>query len=187
MSTLTGANTVSLPSAIGRFALHFVEMCVVMCMGGGLLDFAVFSFAAALGYPDLPARASALSIMLIAIDGTVVMAGYMFLRRHPLQHNLEMSGSTLLGGVAFVGALWLGWLPQSIFASWSPLFAFVCGPLCALMFLVMLVRFDHYGGRVGAVIASAAAGAWTCSMHPEIRQAQAGRCPICGMTLIRRV
>ena len=25
---------------------------------------------------------------------------------------------------------------------------------------------------------------WTCSMHPQIRQPEPGKCPICGMTLI---
>ena len=29
-----------------------------------------------------------------------------------------------------------------------------------------------------------AGGVWTCSMHPQIRQAGPGRCPICGMELI---
>ncbi len=25
---------------------------------------------------------------------------------------------------------------------------------------------------------------WTCSMHPQIRKTEAGKCPICGMDLI---
>ena len=25
---------------------------------------------------------------------------------------------------------------------------------------------------------------WTCSMHPQVRQSEAGKCPICGMSLI---
>lgn len=32
--------------------------------------------------------------------------------------------------------------------------------------------------------AQAAAREWTCSMHPEIRRAQPGQCPICGMDLV---
>jgi Cu(I)/Ag(I) efflux system membrane fusion protein len=32
--------------------------------------------------------------------------------------------------------------------------------------------------------ASADAAMWTCSMHPQIRQAEPGQCPICGMDLI---
>jgi len=27
------------------------------------------------------------------------------------------------------------------------------------------------------------AGYWTCSMHPEVHKAEAGKCPICGMNL----
>jgi len=26
---------------------------------------------------------------------------------------------------------------------------------------------------------------WTCSMHPEIRRNEPGRCPVCGMNLVR--
>jgi len=32
--------------------------------------------------------------------------------------------------------------------------------------------------------AGAAAGLWTCSMHPQVRQDAPGKCPICGMDLI---
>jgi Cu(I)/Ag(I) efflux system membrane fusion protein len=26
---------------------------------------------------------------------------------------------------------------------------------------------------------------WTCPMHPQVRESKAGRCPICGMDLVR--
>ena len=32
----------------------------------------------------------------------------------------------------------------------------------------------------------AADGAWTCPMHPEVSSDQAGKCPMCGMDLVRR-
>lgn len=46
----------------------------------------------------------------------------------------------------------------------------------------------RYVGQAGHDSLAAAAGApdgtiYTCPMHPEIRQAQPGNCPICGMTL----
>ena len=188
MTTLTNANAVSLPLAIRRFAAHLMEMCVVMCAGGAVLSFAVFGAAAALGHPDLVARAPELAIAIIAADFAIAMAVYMYLRGHPVRHNVEMSGSTLVGAVPLIGMLWLGWIPQAKFESWPALFLFSCGPLCLLMFAVMLVRFDHYGGRVGATAASgsSATGDYTCSMHPEVRQAGPGRCPACGMTLHRR-
>ena len=188
MTTLAKANTVSLPLAIRRFAVHFVEMCAVMCAGGALLSFGVFGAAGALGYPDLVSRAPALSITIIAADMAIAMAVYMYLRGHPAQHNLEMSGSTVVGAIPLIGMLWLGWIPEAKLESWPALFLFSCGPLCLLMVLVMLARFDHYGGRVGATVGagSFATGDYTCPMHPELRRAGPGRCPACGMKLVRR-
>lgn len=29
-------------------------------------------------------------------------------------------------------------------------------------------------------------GSYTCPMHPEVSRAEPGKCPICGMTLVRR-
>ncbi len=44
---------------------------------------------------------------------------------------------------------------------------------------------DHSQGSSEAVSESPAESTiWTCSMHPQIRQPKAGKCPICGMTLI---
>jgi hypothetical protein len=189
MSTLSGAYTVPLPVAIRRFVLHFLEMCVAMCAGGGVLNFVIFAAAASLGYRNLVTQAPELSILIVAFDLALAMALYMALRGHPVRHNIEMSGSTIAGAVPFIGALWLGVLPQAQFDTWLSLFAFMCGPLCLLMLVVMAVRFDHYGGRVGvssAVVASSGAGEYTCSMHPEIRLADPGQCPVCGMRLVRR-
>jgi hypothetical protein len=158
-----------------------------MCAGGVALDIAVFSAASALGLQDL-SRAPELAIAIIAVDATVAMAAYMRLRGHSTQHNIEMSGSTLVGGAVLIGFFWLGWIPDDSFTSWIRLMAFMCGPLCALMLLVMVARFDHYGGRVGMPIAEASASdAYTCPMHPEVRRSEPGACPVCGMTLVRRV
>lgn len=190
MSTLAAVTTVPLPIAIRRFALHFMEMCVVMCAGGAVLSVAIFGAATAFGHPNLVGQAPELSILIIGIDFALAMAAYMALRGHPTRHNLEMSGSTVVGALVLVGGLWLGWIPQATLDTWSSLFAFMCGPLCVLMFVVMAARFDHYGGRVGA--RTAAAGPtlstdYTCSMHPEVGLPAPGRCPICGMTLKRRL
>lgn len=186
MSGITNADTVRFPTAIGRFGLHFIEMCVVMCMGGALLDAAVFSGLSVIGYPNVAADAPALAILIITVDFVAVMAAYMALRRHPVQHNLEMSGSTAIGGILLMVALWLGWIPTTAYAVWYALFAFTCTPLCLLMFVVMLARFDHYGGRIGTAVAATSVGPYTCSMHPEVRRAGPGACPVCGMALVRQ-
>lgn len=40
------------------------------------------------------------------------------------------------------------------------------------------------GAKEPTLVKSAQTGIWTCSMHPQIRQPKAGKCPICGMDLI---
>jgi len=190
MSALPTPYAVSLPVAIRRFALHFLEMCIVMCVGGSVLNIAIFGAAALLGYSSLVAQATELSILIIAADFTLAMAGYMALRGHAVRHNVEMSGSTIVGGILLIGALWVGLLPRETPAGWLTLQLFMCGPLCLVMLAVMVVRFEHYGGRVGAnaaVGSSPVAGLYTCSMHPEVRVALAGQCPICGMRLTLEV
>lgn len=189
MSALSTTYAVSLPTAIRRFALHFLEMCIVMCAGGAVLNIVVFGAAALLGNANLVAQAPELSILIIAVDLTLAMAGYMALRGHPVRHNVEMSGSTIVGGILLIGALWAGMFPQATLASWVSLFSFICGPLCLIMFVVMAARFEHYGGRVGtnaAVVKASRTGEYTCSMHPEVRLAKRGQCPICGMRLTLR-
>lgn len=189
MSALSTAYSVSLPTAIRRFALHFLEMCIVMCAGGAALNIVVFGAATLLGNANLVAQAPELSILIITVDLTLAMAAYMALRGHPVRHNVEMSGSTIVGGVLLVGALWAGMLPEAKLANWPSLFTFMCGPLCLIMLAVMAARFEHYGGRVGAyaaVVKPSGIGEYTCSMHPEVRLARAGECPICGMRLTLR-
>ena len=50
-------------------------------------------------------------------------------------------------------------------------------------------KFKTSSGNVSARIPEASsdmrqAEYWTCSMHPQIRQPKAGKCPLCGMDLI---
>jgi hypothetical protein len=186
MSTLSVIPTVPWTLAVRRFAVHFAEMCASMCIGGIALDFMTFSAIGLVGPANFVAQYPEISIAIIAINATIAMAGYMAFRGHPIRHNVEMSGTNFVGGIALIGAYWLGAIPGAKLEIWPALFSFMCGPLCLLMFLLMVVRFDVYGGRVGAaaaLTASTATGDYTCPMHSEIRQADPGRCPVCGMTL----
>lgn len=42
-------------------------------------------------------------------------------------------------------------------------------------------QHEHANHRTKA---QPAANAWTCSMHPTVRRAEPGKCPICGMALV---
>jgi P-type Cu+ transporter len=58
---------------------------------------------------------------------------------------------------------------------------FFCGARCRDKFIA---DPDKYLGTAAAAPAPAAAGAiYTCPMHPQVRQAGPGPCPICGMAL----
>ena len=64
-----------------------------------------------------------------------------------------------------------------------------------IMLPIVAILAFGLGGRMLGVSEAPAAGGdahvhdqmetiWTCAMHPQIREAEAGRCPICGMDLI---
>lgn len=42
----------------------------------------------------------------------------------------------------------------------------------------------HHGGAEPGAKQVPPTGAWTCSMHPQVRRSEPGRCPICGMALV---
>jgi hypothetical protein len=132
----------SLPP-LGRFAAHYAEMCLVMCVGAVTLSVALFEGASLIGYPDLPQRAPVLSTLVLAINLSVPMAAWMRFRRMDWRCTLEMSGATMAAGFLLIGASWLGIIPQ------SSLFAWLRSLACPIMLVIMLLRFDQYSGRAG--------------------------------------
>lgn len=63
------------------------------------------------------------------------------------------------------------------------------GAIAVALFLgtvlgIGLGRRGGHAGTAGHVGHRAEAETWMCSMHPQIRQPEPGRCPICGMDLI---
>ena len=42
------------------------------------------------------------------------------------------------------------------------------------------------GTGVGGVAAATPRAGWTCTMHPEVRRNEPGKCPICRMALVRK-
>ncbi|MBW7998178.1 MAG: efflux RND transporter periplasmic adaptor subunit [Candidatus Glassbacteria bacterium] len=68
-------------------------------------------------------------------------------------------------------------------------------PLWALLVAVFLLGFllrggggetahDHAASQAPAEAGQQQAAVWTCAMHPQVRQPEPGKCPICGMDLI---
>jgi hypothetical protein len=132
---------------VGRFAAELAGMCAVMCIGGAALGFAAFEAASALGYPSLAVQKPELSAAIITVCLAVPMAGYMAARGHRRRHNLVMTGSTILVGLAVIGLLWSGAIATDGLQNWRGLFGLICPPACLVMVVEMLISFNVYSGR----------------------------------------
>ena len=134
----------------GRFLLHYVEMCVVMCASGILLSVLFFQSAVWLGYTDLPRTAPELSVLVIAINLSVPMAAWMRFRGMDRRPTLEMAGATMSTGLLLIVAYWLGIVAK------SSLIEIQTSLACPVMLAVMLLRFRLYSAPHAARHAHAA-------------------------------
>jgi hypothetical protein len=130
-----------------RFAAELGGMCAVMCASGIVLSLAAFAVADWLGYGNLARQAPELSALIITVFLAAPMAAYMAVRRHPLRHNLLMTGSTVAVGLVVIGLLWSGTIAASSIHGWHSLFSLICGPACLLMIGEMLLSFRMYSGQ----------------------------------------
>jgi hypothetical protein len=128
---------------IGRFVLHYLEMCAVMCVGGLVLSVLFFGAAGLLGYTDLPQRFPELSVLVIAINLSVPMAAWMRFRGMDWRPTLEMAGSTMVVGLLLIAAYWLDIIPKTSLIEVQTSLA------CPVMLAVMLFRFRLYSGHHG--------------------------------------
>ena len=146
-STTPSTTTPSTARQVWNFTRHFLEMCIAMCVGGGALNALVFLVGPAqLGYPDLRTTAPGLALLLIACLYTLPMAAWMRLRGMAWRPILEMSGATVALAVVLIVLATVGVLSSAGLHQWALIF---CGPACALMLPVMLLRRDMYTGRTG--------------------------------------
>ena len=121
----------------GRFGIHVMEMCIVMCVGLGLL----LVTAAVLGFADFRQQAPELSALLVATVLAASMVVWMRFRDMAWRPTLEMAGSAVAAGSLMVVGHWLGVVPA------SALIESVCGVACVAMIAVMLFRFRLYSGH----------------------------------------
>jgi hypothetical protein len=128
---------------VGRFVVHYLEMCMVMCVGAIVLSVAFFGAAALLGYTDLPQRAPALSALVVAVNLSLPMALWMRFRGIAWRPALEMSGATMLVGLLLIAGYRLGVVGQSSLIEVQTSLA------CPVMLAVMLVRFGIYSSHAG--------------------------------------
>ena len=134
-------------SQVWHFARHWLEMCVVMCVGGGILNGLLFlAGPALLGYPDLRQRSPVLAVLVSGLIYALPMAVWMRFRGMAWRPTVEMSAAVIALAVVMIGAAGVGVVSESSLRGWAMGF---CGPACGVMFVVMLFRPGLYTGRTG--------------------------------------
>lgn len=147
MSQTATRETKPAPPPTAQFFMHLAQMCVAMCAGGVILSLTFYGAASLIGQSNLDRQYPEMAILVGAVSMSVAMAAWMLYRHHPESHIWEMSGATLVVGIALSSLFWVGVFPESSIVGWYSAHAMLCGPACAAMVLVMLRHLDHYTGR----------------------------------------
>jgi hypothetical protein len=124
----------------GRFGLHVLEMCAVMCVTLVVLVL-LATAVAALGSDNPISSAPALSAVVVTIALAGSMTVWMRYRSMAWQPTLEMAGSTVVAGALMLVGYAAGLVPA------AELVPGTCGLACVAMIAVMLLRFRLYASH----------------------------------------
>ena len=131
----------SLRSQVGRFFLHYFEMCAPMCIGFVLGDLLYFSIAGLFGYSDPFSDLPVLSVVVVTVTMTAPMTAWMRFRGMPRRATLEMSATMPALAVVLLVLGWLGVVPMGDLALLEH------GLMMPAMLVPMFLRLDLYTGR----------------------------------------
>jgi hypothetical protein len=130
------------PARVGRFILHFFEMCIPMCIGFAVGDALYFWVASLLGYSEPFSELPVLSVLVVAASMTAPMTAWMAYRGMPKRAIWEMSLTMPILGAALLVLGWAGALPRSDLA------LLLHGLMMPAMLVPMLLRRDLYSGAI---------------------------------------
>jgi hypothetical protein len=117
------AQTVSVSRQAGHFVLHYVEMCVPMCIGFAVGDLVYFGIAAWFGYSQPFSELPVLSVVVVTFAMTAPMVAWMRFRGMRGRPVVEMAAvMPILAGLLH-------------------------GLMMPAMLIPMLLRLDVYTGR----------------------------------------
>ena len=91
------APKLSLRGQVGRFVLHYFEMCIPMCIGFTVGDLIYFSIAGLLGYSEPFTELPVLSVLVVTFAMTAPMTAWMLYRGMPRRATWEMSATMPMG------------------------------------------------------------------------------------------
>lgn len=125
---------------LGRFVLHYFEMCLPMCVGFAVGDVVYFWAAGLFGYSQPFAELPELSVLVVTVTMTVPMTAWMRFRRMPTRPIAEMSAAMPVLAVVLLALGWLSVVPRTDLALLEH------GLMMPAMLIPMLFRLDLYTG-----------------------------------------
>ena len=128
-------------SRLGRFTLHFFEMCAPMCVGFAIGDLIYFWAAGKFGYSQPFKELPELSVIVVTFTMTAPLVAWMAYRGMPRRPIAEMAAvmPVLAAALLVLGSLSV--LPMGDLALWEH------GLMMPAMLVPMLFRLDLYTSR----------------------------------------
>ncbi len=114
-----------------RFAWHYVQMSIAMYLG---MLLPVGLLLSALGLSHLVSRSPEASALLMTGEMVIGMAAWMWIRRHPWRHRVEMSAGMSASTVVAAAASLAGLLPHTAVDSGTVGILMWAGMLGAMLF-----------------------------------------------------
>jgi hypothetical protein len=133
---------ISLRGQVGRFVLHYFEMCIPMCIGFAVGDLVYFWAAGLLGYSEPFAELPALSVVVVTFAMTAPMTAWMRYRGMSRQAIREMSATMPILAFILLMLGWLGLVPMGDLA------LLMHGLMMPVMLVPMLLRPGLYAAHM---------------------------------------
>jgi hypothetical protein len=141
------APSVSRLGQIGRFVLHYFEMCIPMCIGFAVGDIVYFRVAGLLGYSEPFAELPVLSVLVVTFAMTAPMTAWIRHRGMPSRAIWEMSATMPILAFSLLGLGWLGVVAMGDLA------LLMHGLMMPAMLVPMLLRPGFYTSHMHDVAA----------------------------------
>jgi hypothetical protein len=127
----------------GHFLLHYLEMCMPMCLGFAVGDLFYFWAAGRFGYAEPFRELPELSVLVVTFTMTAPMAAWMLFRGMPRRETAEMSAAMPVLATVLLALGWLAIVPRSELALLEH------GLMMPVMLIPMFLRLELHTGRPG--------------------------------------
>jgi hypothetical protein len=136
------APKVGLRGQVGRFVLHYFEMCIPMCIGFAVGDLVYFWVAGLFGYSEPFTELPVLSVLVVTFAMTAPMTAWMLYRGMPRRAIWEMSATMPILAIVLLMLSWLGAVPL------GDLGVLEHGLMMPVMLVPMALRSGLYAGHM---------------------------------------